>query len=435
VASSRNSWALLSLLGASLAAGAAFSACSPENEGDNTGGSDTTGNPGPGAGAAGSGGGPAGPGVGGAGGFNPVGVGGSTCMGGDDQDGDGFTIDENDCNDCDPFVNPNAVEVIAEPDEDGGVPEAADEDCDGEKDNVPPPCDQGIPVDEADPLVAAQAIGMCAYVKKATWVVADGSPPPVDATQLANFHLGHGVLEDLGVNNVPQEGERMLMLSSGTARRDDHAEFVHRNFIKGYTSNSPFGFPKESPTCPGVTTQTPNDAAGLEVELVAPANAQGIKFDFNFFTYEWPQFICTTYNDFFVAIMDPFPPMQLDGNISFDGQGNPISVNNAFLDVCGCPSGPPCGAPPSQVKKQFDCAFGQTGVVGTDFDDDDGTVAGWTNGSTGWLRTSAPVEPGKPFKIRFVTYDSSDGKVDSSTLIDNWQWSAKPGSVETIVPD
>jgi hypothetical protein len=32
-----------------------------------------------------------------------------------------------------------------------------------------------------------------------------------------------------------------------------------------------------------------------------------------------------------------------------------------------------------------------------------------------------------------VTYDSADGKVDSLTLIDNWKWSAKPGTVGTIV--
>ena len=225
----------------------------------------------------------------------------------------------------------------------------------------------------------------------------------------------------------------MLMLSSGTARKEGDAAYVHRNFEKGYGSNPPFGFPKESPTCPGVVTGACNDSTGLEVELTAPSNAKGIKFDFNFFTFEWPQFICTEFNDFFVAILEPFPPMQLDGNISFDSQKNPISVNNAFLDVCGCPSGPPCVVPPATPVKPFDCAFGKTGVTGTDWDKDDAYPT-WSNGSTGWLRTSAPVEPNKKFTIRFVTYDSDDHKVDSATLIDNWQWSAVPGSVETIVP-
>ena len=65
------------------------------------------------------------------------------------------------------------------------------------------------------------------------------------------------------------------------------------------------------------------------------------------------------------------------------------------------------------MLKTFDCMFGTTGVTGTDFDDDDNTPAGWTNGSTGWLRTKAPVDPGKTFTIRFVTYDSSDHNVVS----------------------
>src|SRR5262249_16923416 len=144
---------------------------------------------------------------------------------------------------------------------------------------------------------------------------------------------------------IRQEGKALLALSSGAARRSDQPGFMHRNFDKGYTSNSPFGFPKESASCPGVTTKAPHDATGLEVEIKAPTNALGFSFDFNFFTYEWPQFICTDFNDFFVANLTPIPMGQSDGNISFDQQMNPISVNNAFLGACGCPSGPPCSVP------------------------------------------------------------------------------------------
>jgi len=430
VASSRPSPAFFVLVTSCLAAGATFNACSAEGDGDSV--DDGSGSASGGAGTTSTGGqSSVSQGVGG---FSPTGAGGSSCGSDPDSDfdEDGFSQNDGDCNDCDALVNPAAVEVIAEPDADGGVPPAADEDCDGMTDNIVT-CDQGIALDESDPLLAAKAIGLCKFVTSAKWVLADGSPPPVDATQLANFHRGHGVQDHLGPNNLPQEGERMLMVSSGAARREDQPQFFHRNFEKGYTSNPPAGFPKESATCPNVTTGGARDATGLELEITAPSNAKGFKFDFDFFTFEWPSFICTTFNDFFVAILEPFPPMQTDGNISYDSGGNPISVNNAFLDICGCPSGPPCGAPPANPKKQFDCAFGTTGVIGTDWDVDD-THVGWTNGSTGWLRTTAPVEPGQEFKIRFVTYDSADSKVDSATLIDNWQWSATPGSVQTVVP-
>ena len=54
----------------------------------------------------------------------------------------------------------------------------------------------------------------------------------------------------------------------------------------------------------------------------------------NFFTYEFPIFICSEYNDFYVAMMTPKPVTLIDGNIAFDQQNNPISVNNSLLQVC-----------------------------------------------------------------------------------------------------
>jgi hypothetical protein len=352
-----------------------------------------------------------------------------------DMDHDGYSPAQGDCNDCDPNVNPGAVDALEKTD--GGPGVVTDNDCDG-KAQLPQPCDDGLKFDSQDPMDGAKAIGgLCTkWVTSAKWVLADGSPPPVDATHLANFHLGHGILPDFGASNPPQEGKRLLVLSSGTARRPTDPGFVHRNFDKGYQGSPPFGFPKESPSCPGVTTKEPHDAAGLELEIQAPTNAQGFSFDFNFFTYEWPQYICTEFNDFFVANLSPFPAGQKDGNISFDALGNPISVNNAFLDVCGCPGNLPgkCTVPPDKPSKPFDCALGIKGLTGTDFATDD-TNAGFTNGSTGWLVTSAPVEKAQKITLRFVTYDSSDGNVDSTTLIDNFQWSAEPGTVQTIVYD
>ena len=193
------------------------------------------------------------------------GGGSSGCVAGtpdDDFDKDGFTELQGDCNDCDKGVNPEAVEVIAEP-ENGMVPPEVDEDCDGEKDNVLLPCDDGLVIDSAEPMDAVKALGLCKFVKNAKWSLADGSPPPVDATKLANFHRGHGILDNLGPKNPPQEGKALLMLSSGTARKEGHPEYVHRNFDKTYVSNAPFGFPKESPSCPNVTTKAPHDATGI----------------------------------------------------------------------------------------------------------------------------------------------------------------------------
>ena len=367
-----------------------------------------------------------------------TGSGGPACDQGspsNDDDKDGFTEQQGDCNDCDPNVNPGAVEVVAKADSDGGVPKAVDEDCDGKVDNVMPSCDDGLMEGSLDAMDGAKAIGLCdaRFLMSAKWVQADGSPPPVGGTQLMNFHLGHGIVDAIGPNLVAQEGQTMLDLSSGTARKPSSPGYKHRNFDKGYTGNAPVGFPKESPSCPGAVTGAVHDATGLEVELKAPTNAKALTFDFNFFTFEWPDYICKQFNDFFIANMTPFPNMQMDGNISFDPNGNPVSVNNGFLSNCGCPASPAnCVVPPNNPMTPFACSFGPNGLGGTDWATDD-NHAGWTNGSTGWLQTSAPVTPGQSFTIRFVTYDSADGNVDSSTFVDRWRWLADAGKVETVV--
>lgn len=362
------------------------------------------------------------------------GGGGGTCDEGlpdKDNDGDGYTEMEGDCYDCDKNVNPGAVDVVAEPDAMGNVPDPVDENCNGEKDEPPPTCDSGLALASEDPMDAAKAIGLCNFVKSAKWVLADGSPIPSDPTKLANFHKGHGILPKFGTNNTPQEGVNMLMLSSGTARDKGHGESVYRTFDKNYTSNAPFGFPKASPACPGVTTGLPHDATGVQLEINVPTNALSASFDFQFFTYEWHDFICQQFNDFFVAHVEPFPMGQMDGNVAFDKNGNPISVNNAFIDSCGCPGNPPGTCTAGGVP--FVCSLGKNALAGTPFESDLANP-GWSHGSTGWLRTTMPVTPGATFRIRLVTYDSSDGNLDSSTLIDNWQWYGKPGEVGTIQP-
>ena len=345
---------------------------------------------------------------------------------GDDNDKDGYTGTAGDCNDCDANVNPGAIEVIAVASADAGVPVPVDENCDGKIDNVDPPCDIGLDVADNDPMAGAKAVDLCHVaagpkdwgVVSAKWVMADGSPPQGGA----NFDLGHGILSAFGTNVKVQSGGRMLGLSSGTARQPTDPGYLSvGGFDKQYIGNHPQGFPKESPACPGTTTGTPHDPTGLELVVRAPSNAHGFSFNFNFYTYEWPGYICSQFNDFFVALLSPIPMGQSDGNISFDTQGNPVSVNNAFIEVCGCAGagGPPCQA----GGKTFPCALGNAGLAGTGFQDQF-----QDHGSTGWLFSKAPVDPGQEITMRWAVYDSGDGILDSTTLIDNWQWLADPGT-------
>jgi hypothetical protein len=336
-----------------------------------------------------------------------------------DIDGDGWTPAQGDCNDCDPDVNPGAIDTP-------GV----DGDCDGVLGSPPAACDDNLALDDADPINAARAVELCTQLtdpkkwglKSATWVLPDGQPPP--AASLADYAVGHGMLPSFGPNVHVQAGKRMLGLSSGTARQPTDPDFQDvGGFDKGYTSGSPMGFPKESPSCPGVMTGQPHDGIALEVVVVAPTNARGFSFRFDFFTSEWPSFTCSIYNDFFVASLLPIPMGQPDGNISTDVMGNPISVNNAFLDVCGCMGNPP--APCLAGGKSFACALGDAQLTATGFGKD--TPAGMDHGSTGWLESSAPVQPHGEITLRWSVYDSSDGVLDTTTLVDDWRWITTPG--------
>jgi hypothetical protein len=393
-----------------------------------------------------------------------VGVGGNPGMGCDpglttvDDDMDGFTEQQGDCDDCNKFANPRAAEVEAEADPNdpnGFVPDPADEDCDSLIDLDDPdlnPCDGSLALDSEATMDAVSAIGFCdkdkdgkpKFITKATWVLADGLPPG-PSVDMAKYHLGHGLLDHFGTNDLPREGKRMLGLSSGTARNTDEAGFVSRNYNKGYSSNPPLTFSGESPACPGVVVpkSSVQDAAGLELEIEAPSNALSLEFSFNFRSYEFPQFICTQFNDFFWA---NFIQGNVNKNISFDEKGNAISVNAAFLTQCDCPPAGPglCLAPPNpapgQPQKEFDCK-GIDLLQGTDFDGNTNPaqVAGWTNGGSGWLKTTVPVEPNKLIKLRFVTFDSGvsangtkDHNVDSTVLIDKFKWHAIAAVNQTI---
>ena len=350
----------------------------------------------------------------------------------DDVDQDGFTPNEGDCEDCDPNRNPNAIEA---PTKEGAEP--YDEDCDGDIDEIEPAvtCDEAIEVDEMDPFMAFSAIGLCkestgpddwGFVN-AEWVMADGAPPPTDPSEASKYHRGHGFVPDFGPNVDVREGETMLILSSGTARRPTDPGYSNvGGFDKQIYGGFAQGFPKESPSCPPNTiTGEVRDAAGVELTIQTPSNATGLSFDFNFYTFEWPGYVCTTFNDFFIAILDPIPMGQTDGNISFDQLGNPVSVNNALLQVCGCEGNPPnqCQAGPLF----YDCPLGNIALIGTGFGFDAGPFAG-NHGSSGWLRTVAPVPGGEEIHLRFAVHDSGDGVLDSSTLIDNFLWVLEPGT-------
>lgn len=347
-----------------------------------------------------------------------------------DTDGDGYTITEGDCDDCDPNVNPNAVEVPTAPGD-----EAGDEDCDGEIDEEEPSCDDGLALDDDDPVNAARAMEICKAssgegdwgLVSAAWVLPDGNPvPPPPLTSL--YDAGHGILDDFGPFVDVRRGSNMLALSSGFARRPGDPLFNGHNIDKFYASGQPEGFPKESPSCPGVTSGPPRDGAAIELVLRPPSNATGLSFEFNFYTYEWPLYVCSVYNDFFAALLWPPPPDSDEGSISFDSMGNTVSVNSAFLSVCGCPGNPPDPCLAGAQNKAFECPNGDLELLGTGFGFD---TEGEDHAATGWLVTRTTVPNDEDVRLRLSVHDSNDPFLDSLVLIDNFKWIANAVGTQT----
>jgi hypothetical protein len=284
------------------------------------------------------------------------------------------------------------------------------------------PCDDELALDDADPLNAARAVEICSKasdngwgIVSAKWTQLDGTPPPVDP-ELALYHLGHGLVASFGAVET-EVGERMLALSSGTARQPTDPDWVATvdadgllgGLQKQYLCEYPMGLPQAASACTGVASGDPNDSIALELELRAPEQAKGFSFRFDFHTSEWPNYICSEYNDAFVALLSPAPADHPNGNVSFDTKNNPISVNAAFVRVCDCEGGPPCLA----GSKSFACDLGAEPLLGTGFE---------THAATGWLRTQALVTGGETITLRWAIHDSGDGQLDSTILIDDFTW-------------
>lgn len=340
-------------------------------------------------------------------------------------DGDISVGDAGDAATCQP--NPGNFEVPGN---------GCDDDGDGQVDNVTA-CDQGLMV-TGDAFAFAKAIGLC---KKASGPN-DPSWGVITATYTKGYNMmtppdpnQHGILTKFGNVLKPREGSALGVLSSGWAREYDQCTTSMDPFkggcamMGGSNGVAPPGFPKPAQGCP--ISNSINDVSAVHLQIKVPNNAKGFQFDFNFFSGEWPEWVCTDFNDAFIAYLksSAFNNGQPD-NISFDSKKNPVSVNNGFFDRCS-PMNADVGCAGSNPTKHA-CAGGDGELKGTGFYDP-GMNCGVTNdsggGATGWLTTTAPVKQGEVITLDFMIWDTGDQIYDSSVLIDKFTW--LPGDTMT----
>lgn len=390
-----------------------------------------------------------------------------------DKDGDGWTICNGDC--CDEpgncgntpnLINPGAFEVASN---------MVDDDCDGTIDNPLAACDMGLASNSSTGLDYAKAIELCQTttenppIDQRKWGVISAVFSKADGNGTPNAGQ-RSIRAGFGPNVMPQAGARFAVLSSGvaaaaTAPNNTSPNYVAPQFGQDFISSSPVpsdwlaangnSLPN-APGCPAPTDTTARDPIMLKVRVRVPTNAQSFSVKSNFYSAEYPEWVCSPFNDFYLTLLDStFVPGA--------GQSpNPADKNLAFYDP------PPAGAPfyPVGVNLAFgntglfsQCKSGQTGcsgqsigqgvlgnctcvattrIVGTGFDivtpPGPGQGCGTNNlsgGATDWLTTNGNVKPGEKIDLRFVIWDTSDGNLDSTVLIDQFQWSLQSSTPGT----
>lgn len=144
------------------------------------------------------------------------------------------------------------------------------------------------------------------------------------------------------------------------------------------------------------------DYTDIRIAAEVPEGADALAFEFAFFTAEYPLFVEqehqeSIYNDMYIAWLES---EAWTGNVSFDKEGHPVSINSVFLDYRDSP-----------VDGCLDCAAPEL----ADF-------AAQHHAGTDWLRTVAPVVPGETILLVIAVMDISDGLFDSAILLDGFEW-------------
>ncbi len=314
---------------------------------------------------------------------------------------------------------------------DAGDPDAGDADAGeaGAIDAGTTGVDAGPPpVTDADPVKFAKSIGLCTRADKDGYGLVSASFQKGFGVPMAPPDGQWGTLTKFGSVIKPREGSKLGALSTGYAREYDTPDGAPgKDFVQSATlstsaaGTAPPGFPKAADNCP--QSNAVNDMIDVHLVLKAPPDAAGFQFDFNFYTSEWPEYVCSPFNDAFVAYITSKGKTD---NVSFDSKGNPVSVNNGFFDRCtagvitGCSGG-------NMTSDPSVCAAGTAELSGTGYS---GLIqtrctpaqSATDGGATGWLTTHTAVAPGETFTLDLMIWNAGDTALDSSVLIDNWKW-------------
>ena len=369
-----------------------------------------------------------------------------------DLDMDGFTTCAGDC--CDSWecskpglANPGAFDA---PGND------FDDDCNGVADDTLLLCDQGIASNTTTGMDFARAIDICQTATETDnrWGVIDAKITLADGTGTPDPE-GHSVRPRFGTNVVPQGGVNLAIISSGGAAAKGDVNPGYHDFVSyAHTGINTSAYPQDfymangnqipnAPGCNPPSGTTANDPVMLTFRVRVPTNALSFKLYTNFYSAEFPEWTCSSFNDFFVVLLDSTyagdPPNPMDKNLAFYTPPNsmmkiPVGVNlghgNTGLFTQCVNGNTGCSGVPGTIST----CVGTNLLAGTGFDDPNGGSCDSNSlegGATGWLETRGNVTPGEIITLRIAIWDTSDHSWDSLAVVDGFQWStevAQPGT-------
>ena len=387
-----------------------------------------------------------------------------------DADADGWTDCDGDC--CDGpgpcggvlagEVNPGAFEVPGN---------AVDDDCEAiTPDSGAATCDAALVSNSANPLDYASAIDLCSFTVESPplaerrWGVisaalarADGTGTPAANSRSIRPAFGTGV--------VPLAGTKVAVLSTGAAAAQSQSSPGWINpqnpgADMGTTSSVPpdwlaahDGVAPVTRGCPAALDGgTAYDPIQLRLRVRVPTNARSFSVKAFMYVSEYPEFTCSPYVDYFLALLDSqFVPGRgqyanpADKNLAVHdpaparrGRSYPVGGNLAVLDrglFRQCTNGA-TGCANDAVAGNITTCVGTAQLQGTGFQianppakfAGDPGYCGSNNllgGGTGWLAVRGNVEPGETMELRLVLWDTGDEWYDPVVLLDDFRWSVK----------
>ena len=371
-----------------------------------------------------------------------------------DVDGDGWTPADGDC--CDTPSDGCTVPALVNPGAFDFAGDDIDDDCDGTADNGGEPCDAGLVSDSNDATDYAAALDLCSLTTEspselaqkrygliaATLSLASGTGSPAAVSRAIRPGFG-------GV--AVQQGSSMVVLSTGSAASPSQVNPGFVAFEPGNSTGTSSAVPADwlaanagsiptAPGCPAITDTTAHDPVMLTLRVRVPTNAQSFRLVGNFLTAEFPEWVCSAFNDQLVVLVDstaatnpadknlavyesPIGAYPLGGNLAYGDTGLFGQCRNGII-ACG-------GA----LESSITTCIATTELAGSGLDlpasgcQADDTVGG----GTGWLTISGNVVPGEVMVLRIAIWDSGDSAYDSLVILDNLQWSPDPATAGTTL--